>query len=118
MDDKGIAARMRDAADKVIQKCIAILVINSDAGFDRNGYGTAHLGQRLTNSAHTGGHQVGLGHQARPELAGGYPVAGAADVQVNLVEPGLGPHHSSFSHEHWIRATQLQSHRMFIGVVG
>ena len=108
MHDEGAAASLDHLPGKVCQQLVGILVVDADAGLHR--HRNAH---RVLHGRHRGCHQVRLGHEAGPKARPLHPVAGAADVEVDLViarrRPGPRRHRQLLRH----RTAQLQGDGVF-----
>jgi hypothetical protein len=113
VDGEASAARRRHPGDEVLQVGVGIALVDADPGLDRH-----RQVRRRGHRRHRVRDQVGFRHQAGPEAGLLHPVAGAADVQVDLivavVPGGLG----RLAKRHRVRPAHLQRHRMLAGVEG
>lgn len=84
MHGEAAATGLGDLADEIPQGVVAVPPGDADAVLDRHrdGHGIAHRLDAV-------GHPLGIGHQAGADHVVLHPVAGAADVQVDLVIPRL-----------------------------
>ena len=84
MHDQALGAGRVDPAREVAQERIAVLIVDTDSCLhgDRDSHGGLHRGHAI-------GHQRWLGHQAGPECTVLDPIRRAADIDIDLIEPGL-----------------------------
>ena len=111
MDDKDPAAGGIDCLDKMLEVFVLILVVNADAGLDGDRY--LHLSQ---HGGHTIGYQRRLCHQARAYAARLDPVAGAADIQVDLLVAGVFHQSGAGAQGSGVIAAKLQGAGLIIAV--
>jgi hypothetical protein len=89
------------------ERLFGILIIDAEAAFDRdrNGYGGLH-------GRHTIADEIRLGHQAGAEAPFLDAVRRAADIQIDLVETGIGADARALRQRLRRRAAKLQRHRV------
>ncbi len=107
MHDEGVAAGVGDDVDEARKIRVLVLVVDADAALDgdRDRYRFAH-------GAHGGGHLLRVAHQAGADQVVLHPIAGTADVEVDLVvAPRLGDGRA-FGQLAGIAAAQLQGEWM------
>src|SRR3546814_10212022 len=80
VDGEGAAAGGGDLRHEGLQRLVAVLRVDADAGLHRH-----RNVDRLDHGRDAVGDQCRLGHQAGAEAAALHPVAGAAEVEVDLV---------------------------------
>ncbi|MND66441.1 hypothetical protein D3C80_578340 [compost metagenome] len=102
-----------DGGDEIAQKLVAVLIVNTNAGFHRH-RDRHHVAHRLDAV----GNQRCLPHQAGTEHAVLYPIRRATDVEVDLVVAALLSQFGAVRQRSRIAAAQLQRHRMFFFAVG
>src|SRR5690606_36023780 len=81
--DEYLAAGVGGNVDEAAEKPVTVAVVDADPALHRHRHR-----DRSTHRRHAARHQLRLRHQAGAEAAGLHPVAGTADVEVDLVEAG------------------------------
>ena len=108
MHDEGRAAGCRDGIDKAREISLGVLIVNTDAAFDRD---------RNINGAPHGRdaarHQLRLGHKTSPEPPILHPIRRATAVEVDLVIAKARPDLGRARQVVGVGAAKLQRHWMF-----
>ena len=111
MNDEGAAAGIGHGSHEMNQLLIGIAVVHADAGLDGDGYR-----HRPRHGRHAVRHQRRLRHQAGAEASALDAVAGAADVEIDLVIAPVRAHASAFGQGSRLAAAELQGQRLFRGI--
>ncbi len=107
MHDERVTTRLGHLAGEVEQLGIAVAIIDTDPGLDRD----RHLDRRL-HRRDTVGHQPRLGHQTGAEATRLHPVRWTADVHVDLVIAPVRAQTCTLGHLSGVRAAELERHRV------
>ncbi len=113
MNRESPAAGSGNLRDKGGERLVGIHLVDTDARLD----GDRSLDSR-DHRRHAVSHQVRLCHQAGAEAAALHPVAGAAEVQVDLIVAEVGAGARRHGEIRRLRTPELQRHRMLAGIEG
>src|ERR1700676_5348837 len=111
MHDKSRRASVGDSANEIADKSIFINVVDAGTMLDSDRYR-----HRIAHRLDAIRDQRGIGHQAGAEAARLHPLAGTADVEIDLVVAPPFAEARTMRKRLRIAAAQLQSQRMLAGI--
>ena len=98
--------------NEALEKLVAVFIVDADARLDRDRYVDVRK-----HDLHAVGNRIRIGHQAGTKLAALHPVAGTADIDVDLIVAEFGATPGRLDHQVRITAAQLQCKRVFGRIV-